>query len=603
MRSIAPVLTSLLWIFGGIMKRRTFLQTSALTAAALGTGALNAAEPRRPNVIVILTDDQGYGDFSFTGNPILKTPSTDKLAAQSAQFTDFHVTPVCTPTRSQLMTGNDCLHNLACAVTAGRTIPRRDMPNMAELLKKAGYATGLFGKWHLGHSYPDRPMDRGFDKAVWFRGYGLNSEIEFDNDYVTPRYLDDLVEKRSTKYCTNQWFDSAMDFIKAQRAASKPFFTYIATNTPHLPMYPPEDYMHLYEGKVPAQAQAFFAMIANFEDNLGRLDQLLKDSGIFDDTIVVFSTDNGGTLGRATTNAGLRDGKSSHYDGGHRVPCLIRYPAGGINQNLQVNTPTQIQDVLPTVLDLCGIAPGSTKFDGASLVPLMKGRSFPDRMFVMQFGLREKPVKYEASVVWNKWRLQKGTELYDMEADRAQTKNVAAQNPDVVARMRAFYDAWWARLEPGFGKPIPVVLGSGPEKTKLLTSVEWWEVDCDNIDFVSRGDGGPRGGPWHVDVQTAGTYRFELRRWPFHTNMPLGSEGARKSITGRALTQRVKQMPAHSIMFMADGAEQKIAVKPEDLGGTVEVKLAKGPHVLQSWLRDAEGKDLCGAYYAQVTKV
>jgi arylsulfatase A-like enzyme len=586
------------------MKRRTFLASSALTAAALGTGTLaQAAAPRRPNVIVILTDDQGYGDFSFTGNTILKTPHTDALAAQSVQFTDFHVTPVCTPTRGQLMTGNDSLHNLACAVTAGRTVPRRDMPNMAELFKKAGYATGLFGKWHLGHSYPDRPMDRGFDKAVWFKGYGLNSEIEFDNDYVTPRYLDDLVEKRSTKYCTDQWFDSAMDFIKAQRAANKPFFTYIATNTPHLPMYPPESHVKLYEGQVPANVAAFFAMIANYEDNFGRLEKLLKDTGLFDNTIVVFTTDNGGTLGRSVTNSGLRDGKSSHYDGGHRVPCLMRWPGGGINQNVQVKTPTQVQDVLPTLLDLCGVSTGSTKFDGASLVPLMRGRTIPDRMFVVQYGLRQRPVKYDASIVWNQWRLQKGTELYDLEADRAQTKNVAAQNPEVVARMRAFYDAWWAKLEPDFSKPVPVVMGVPGAKTEILTCVDWWEVDCDNIDFVSRGDGGPRGGPWHVDVQTAGTYRFELRRWPFHTNMPLGSEGPRKTIIGRAMTQPFKLMPARSIMFVADGAEQSVAVKPEDLGGSVEVKLTKGRHVLQSWLRDADGKDLCGSYYAQITKM
>jgi hypothetical protein len=206
-------------------------------------------------------------------------------------------------------------------------------------------------------------------------------------------------------------------------------------------------------------------------------------------------------------------------------------------------------------------------------------------------------------VVWNQWRLQRGTELYDIEADRAEAKNVAAQNPDVVARMRAFYDAWWARLEPDFSKPVPVLLGTNAQKTTLLTSVDWWEVDCDNIDFVSRGDGGARGGPWHVDVQAAGTYRIELRRWPFHTNMPLGSEGPRKSITGRALTQPFKLMPARSIVFVADGAEQSVTVKPEDLGGTVEVKLTKGRHVLQSWLRDGDGKDLCGSYYAQVTKV
>jgi arylsulfatase len=586
------------------MKRRTFLHSTALAAAALGAGTLvDAATQRRPNVIVILTDDQGYGDFSFTGNPVLKTPHTDRLAAQSVRFTDFHVAPVCTPTRGQLMTGNDCLHNLASAVTAGRTIMRRDMPTMADLFQKAGYTTGLFGKWHLGHSYPDRPMDRGFDKAVWFKGWGLQSEIEFDNDYVTPRYLDDLVEKRSTKYCTDLWFDEAIAWIRAQAAAKKPFFAYIPTNTPHLPMWPPDSHAKLYEGQVPPQVAAFFAMIANYEDNFGRLEQFLKEAGLFEDTILVFACDNGGTVGRTVTNWGLRDFKSSHYEGGHRVPCLLRWPGGDLDQGMDVTSPTQIQDILPTLLDLCDIPARGVKFDGRSLVPMIRKRPVPDRMLVVQFGLRDRPAKYDAAVIWNQWRLQKGTELYDIEADRAQANNVASAHPDVVARMRDYYDKWWAKREPGFSQPVPILLGVKGADTELLTCIDWWEVDCDNINFVSNGTGGPRGGQWHVDVQTAGTFRFELRRWPFHTSMALGSQGPRQTITGRPLTQPVKLMPAYQVVLAADGREQSVAVKPEDVGGTLEVKLSKGRHILQGWLRGQDGTDLCGAYYAQITKV
>jgi arylsulfatase len=585
------------------MKRRTFLASTALTAAALGTGRLaGAAARRKPNVIVILTDDQGYGDLSLHGNPVLQTPHLDSVGQQAVRFTDFHVAPVCTPTRSQLMTGCDALHNLASAVTAGRTVPRRDIPNMAELFRKGDYATGLFGKWHLGHDYPDRPMDRGFDKAVWFKGYGLNSEIEFDNDYVNPRYLDDLTEKRASKYCTDLWFDEAMAWMGRQSAAGKPFFTYIATNAPHMPLWPPDSHAKLYEGKVPAQAAAFFAMIANFDDNIGRLDQWLKDNRLFEDTILVFLTDNGGTAGRTVFNAGLRDSKASNYDGGHRVPCFVRWPAGGFDRNLEVKTPTQVQDILPTVLELAEVR-ADAKFDGTSLVPLLRKRTLPDRMLIVQYGARLRPAKYDGSVIWNQWRLQRGTELYDIEADRAQQRNVAADHPDVVARMRGYYDAWWAKLEPQQSQPVPVIIGAPPNNPSMLTSVDWWEVDCDNIDFVSRGEGGPRGGPWHVDVLNAGDYRFELRRWPFHTNKALGSEGPRVTINGRALTQPFKLMPARSVLFAADGAEQNVAVKPEDLGATFTVKLTKGRHVLQGWLRDADGKDLCGAYYARVTRL
>jgi arylsulfatase A-like enzyme len=150
------------------MDRRKFIKTTALSAAAMSAAAIypNASAKNKPNVIVILTDDQGYGDFSCNGNPVLKTPFIDRFAGQSVRLTDFHVAPVCTPTRGQLMTGLDALHNLACCVTSGRTMIRRDIPIMAEFFRKGGYATGLFGKWHLGHAYPDRPMDKGFEKCA-----------------------------------------------------------------------------------------------------------------------------------------------------------------------------------------------------------------------------------------------------------------------------------------------------------------------------------------------------------------------------------------------------------------------------------------------------
>ena len=220
----------------------------------------------------------------------------------------------------------------------------------------------------------------------------------------------------------------------------------------------------------------------------------------------------------------------------------------------------------------------------------------------MKYGLRDRPAKYDAAIIWKQWRLQKGTELYDIEADRAQARNVAADHPDVVARMRSFYDAWWEQRLPEFSQPVPVLLGVPGHDPAILTSVDWWEVDCDNINFVSNGTGGPRGGEWHVDVRTAGRYAVELRRWPFHTNMALGSMGPRQTIAGRPLTQPVTQMPAHAILFSVDGREQSVAVTPESLGGTLRVELTLGRHRLQGWLRDKDGNDLCGAYYAQFTR-
>jgi arylsulfatase len=587
------------------MKRRKFLKTTALTAAAVGASSLYpySALKKKPNVIVILTDDMGYGDFSCHGHPFLKTPHIDRMAGEGADFTDFHVTPVCTPTRGQLMTGLDALHNHACAVTSGRTILRRDIPTMADLLRKGGYATGLFGKWHLGHEYPDRPMDKGFEKAIWFKGWGLQSEIEFDNDYVNPRYLDGLETKRASGYCTDFWFQEAMNWMARQKDSKKPFFAYLAVNAAHMPLWPPDKYADMYKDKTGPMIAPYFAMIANLDDNFGRLDAWLKETGLHRDTIVVLMTDNGSAFPQQGYNAGLREGKASNYEGGHHVPCFLRYPAGGFEADLDVSTPTQIQDILPTLLDICGVSPGKASFDGVSLAPLLKKQQIKDRMFVVQYGARQRPVKYDAAVIWNQWRLQKGAELYDIVKDRAQRNDVAAQFPEIAGRMKAFYDAWWAKLDPALNAPIPMLIGTAAQNPVMLTSIDWWEVDADNINFVSQGVGGPRGGYWTVQVETAGPYSIEIRRWPFHTNKPIGSEGPRVTINGRTLDHKYKLIPAHEVVLEANGAEQRRSIKPEDVSATFQVNLPKGNCMLQGWFRDADGKDLCGAYYALVTKL
>lgn len=587
------------------MERRTFLKNTALGAAALSVPSLVSYNPpkRKPNVIVILVDDQGYGDFSCHGNPVLKTPYMDRLAGESVRFTDFHVSPVCTPTRGQLLTGRDALKNRACCVTSGRTMVRRDIPMMAEFFRSGGYATGLFGKWHLGHAYPDRPMDKGFEKCVWFKGYGLQSDVEFDNDYNNPRYLDGLEEKHASVYCTDLWFQQAMTWMAEQRRRQRPFFTYLATNAPHMPLWPDEKHADLYKGKVDPAAAAFFGMIANLDDNIGSLDAWLKKSGLFEDTIVIYLTDNGGTAGRQVFNAGLRDFKASNYEGGHRAACFLRWPKGGWKAGLDISTPTQVQDLLPTLLALCDLSAHGAVFDGRNLLPLLQNGRLEDRMFVVQYGQRKRPVKYDAAVVWNQWRLQNGSELYDIVKDRAQKTDVAAQYPDIVGRMRSFYEKWWAEIEPTLDDPIPVIIGSQIENPVLLTSIDWWEVDADNIDFISAAVGGPRGGVWNVQAEAEGRYRIELRRWPFHTNKPIGSEGPRFTIRGRPLNHKFTQVPAYGAVLQAGGVEQKTSVTPESLGAVFELSLPKGRSQLQGWFLDAGGQDLCGAFYALVTKL
>ena len=199
------------------------LSRRQLLASAAAATALRA-QAKRPNVLIILSDDQGYGDFSAHGNPVLKTPSLDKLHSESVRLTDFHVAPMCTPTRGQLLTGLDALHNRATSVTAGRALVQRGLPMMPEVFRDSGYATGIFGKWHVGDSYPYRPMDRGFQTAKYHLGWGLSAAPEFDNDYFNGRYRDNGVVKQFPGYCTDFWFNEAISWMKEKRAKNEPFF-------------------------------------------------------------------------------------------------------------------------------------------------------------------------------------------------------------------------------------------------------------------------------------------------------------------------------------------------------------------------------------------
>src|SRR5262249_47976189 len=292
--------------------------------------SVHAADaPRRPNVIIVLSDDQGYGDFSCHGNPVLKTPNLDKLHAQSVRLTDFHVAPMCTPTRSQLMTGQDALRNGACSVCAGRSMIRPGIPTMAQHFAANGYRTGHFGKWHLGDSYPNLPHQRGFQDSVYHLGWGITSMADlWQNDYFDPRFRHNGELKQYKGYCTDVPFDLALAWMKEQKTKSEPFFVYLPTNAPHGPLWVPEQYRKMYAGKAGPNVASFYGMIANLDDNMARLDQFLADNNLVDNTIVFFMNDNGGTAGVDTYNAGMRGRKTQYYEGGHRASCFVRWPAG-----------------------------------------------------------------------------------------------------------------------------------------------------------------------------------------------------------------------------------------------------------------------------------
>jgi arylsulfatase len=566
-------------------------------------GPAVAARPK-PNVIVLITDDQGHGDLGCHGNPELKTPNLDRLHGESLRLADFHVTPMCTPTRGQLLSGRDALANGAMNVSSGRTMLRRGVPTMAGAFAAGGYRTGQFGKWHLGDVYPYRPQDRGFQESLFFPSSHIGSAADFwDNDYFDDVYQHNGTRRRFAGYCTDVFFAEAMRWIRSCHERDEPFFAYIATNAPHGPLFVPDRYREPYR-HLPRNVAGFFGMIANIDENLGKLEAMLRELGLREDTIVVYLTDNGGTAGVPVFNAGMRGQKIGLYDGGHRVPCFVRWPAGGLRPAGDVGELTTCQDLFPTLAELCGLpqaAETGAVPDGLSLAGLLRGEveRLPDRMVVVQFSRMEapEPKRGDAAVLWGRWRLVNLEELYDIGADPGQAADVAARNPEVVAKMRAHYDRWWARVAPSVNELSPIHVGSDAEDPILLSACDWQDVFLDQSRQIRQGVA--RNGAWGVVVDRAGTYEITLRRWPAEADLPIGSGAPEYRGTDGTYPAGVA-LPIASARLRVGPVEQSRPVATADKEVTFRVALGAGPMPLQTWFEDAGGRALCGAYYVTV---
>ena len=391
--------------------------TAALLAvahAACGFACdLNSHEEHeRPNVVLILTDDQGYGDLSCHGNPVLKTPNLDRLHAQSVRLTDYHVDPTCSPTRAALYTGRYGTRTGVWHTIQGRSLMRPDENTLAERLRHAGYRTGLIGKWHLGDAAPLRARDQGFDFTFTHGGGGVGQTPDhWGNDYFgdtytrfarsddDPQGTEELVTVDG--YCTDEWFAAADRFVTRNRPdeTGRPFFLTLATNAPHAPFRVPEEYAEPYrEAGVESPRAEFYGMIACLDARLGEFRARLDELGLAENTVFLFTTDNGTAAGHRNGgfNANMRGAKGSVYEGGHRVPCFVHWPAGGLDEPRDVHGLTAHIDLLPTLLDLCGV-PVETDLplDGVSLAAALRGEEpVPDRTLAVHSQRVEVPEKW-----------------------------------------------------------------------------------------------------------------------------------------------------------------------------------------------------------------
>src|SRR5579862_2518163 len=404
-----------------------------------------APPERRPSILLIVTDDQGYGDLGAHGNRDIRTPHLDGLASRGCRIDPFCVSPVCSPTRSSLLTGRYTYRTGVVDTFMGRSMMHPDEVTIAEILGQAGYRTGIFGKWHLGDNYPLRPQDQGFQDCLTIRGGGIGqpSDPPGGDHYTDATMYRNGAAFKSKGYCTDVFTDAALTFIEAN--ADRPFFAYVAYNAPHTPLETPDGYLKPYlDAKLPETTAKVYAMVTNIDDNVGRLLKKLDDLKISDTTIVLFLSDNGPQQERY--NAGLRGLKGTVYEGGLRVPFLFRWPAE-LQDHRKVVAPFAHIDVVPTLLEATGVAaPAGVRIDGMSFLPwLREDRPAPDRTLFFQWHRGDVPQRMRSATARGTrykavWTIPSvAPQLFDLETDPGETTNVAEDHGDVLRRLGQAY--------------------------------------------------------------------------------------------------------------------------------------------------------------------
>lgn len=559
---------------------------------------------RKPNVIIIMSDDQGYGDFSKFGNPVLRTPNLDKLGEESIRLKDFHVASVCTPTRSQLLTGIDAMHNGAYSPHGQHFLLNRKYKTMGNVFSDNGYNTALYGKWHLGGNFPGyRPHERGFQDAVYFLRGGHGSHPNYWNsDSMDDYYYHNGTLEKFQGYATDLWFELGEAFVRKSKNEGKPFFLYLPLNAPHVPWLAPSENQAPYLNKgLDKETINFFAMIDAMDKRIGQFVDMLKKEDVWDNTIFIFLTDNGSALTKQEFNAGLRGKKGSPYEGGHRVPFFISWPDGDLRDQGDIDALLECQDVLPTLVELCDLTLKSEiDFHGTSFAKTLMGKpqtELKDRVLVAQ----HTETQWRAAVMWNKWRLIDGTELFDVTSDSLQEHNVAAQHPYVVEKLRAHYQDWWKEAERTIDDPAPYYFGRDTG-SYMLTAYDWyWGKRVFNWPHLRAGDTG--NGKYKIIFEAAGTYRITLMRWPEEAKAGI-REGVPAFTPFDPLLGDLEEGKALDIRQAKIMLGDQQAIKPvgEDaVAVTFEMDVRKGDTFLQTWFIDSKGTEF-GAYYVYLKR-
>jgi len=563
----------------------------------------------KPNVILIMTDDQGYGDFGITGNPIIETPNLDAMAKRSAQMTNYYVSPVCAPTRASLMTGRYNYRTRVVDTFLGRAMMETNEVTVAEILRDAGYSTGIFGKWHLGDSYPMRPQDQGFEEVLVHRGGGIGQESDppgGEGKYTDPILFHNGEQVQERGYCTDIYFTRAMEWIKKAAEAKKPFFAYVATNAPHTPVHDVPDAlyqkykaMNLANDQFPQKRghpltnkedldrrARIYAMITNIDDNIGRFFKELERQGLAQNTLVIFMVDNGPNGQRYVV--GHRGHKTTVYEGGIKSPLFLHWP-DQLNPDMSSDEVVVHIDILPTILEACQVSlDPNVKIDGRSFLQILNGKEteWEDRTLVLQSHRGNKPFAYNNFALrTKKWKLLHASgyhgesfegapkfELYNMVEDPLEMNNLAASEPEILNRLKSDYDKWFkdvsnTRMDNYTPPRIPI--GTAYENPVVLTRQDWQQV------FEN---------PWLA--QATGYWRLVAEKQSDYT------------ITVRF---RGKEKNGSIYLKIGENVYQHPLIKGQQQVLFTNIKIGRGSVDLQAWLQVSQNKKF-GSWQVEVER-
>ena len=561
------------------MKRPPSSQVSLLaTFVLLATAALVTAG--RPNIVYLLSDNQSYYEMSCHGHAQIVTPHIDRFAKESVEFTHFYAPPYCSPSRAVILTGRYAMRSGVFTTIGGRSILHRDETTLADILKKNGYRTGIFGKWHLGFSYPYRPQDRGFEEVFVHGGGGVGQlEDYFGNTHYDTTFLHNGKVTPSVGFSTDTLFERAMNWIEEHRPSTdstgsgQPFFCFVPTPVTHSPHYGPKDLVAKLKADGVTGDLGLFAQVQNLDTNIGRMLAKLEELDLAKNTIVIYASDQG-MSDRGSPHGGNRLGIP--YDPAQHVPFFIRVPGAKPHVTKRL---AGMVDFFPTILDFCGIErPGN--IDGISLKPLiLQEDGYPDdRTLIIQCPRGRTAEKWKnSSVKTDRWRLVDGEKLYDIVADPRQKQDVAADHPAVVRKLRAKYEEYWSTMPNQAATWSRHLLGAKEAPEVVLNGMDWYKG---SRPWASSHFKKPGNGAWPVTIRRDGRYRFECRHYPREAGKAMGRTRAR---------------------IQVGEVTKEIEITEDAQFARIEVDLKAGEHELQTFLSGGQDEQIIGALFVYVS--